>query len=126
MAGILTGSHPVNLKLQRDLHVLVKFVEVFCADHHDPKAIHSIPLRMHNLPEMESRQVHLCPQCTKLLQHAMVKRVNCTMSPKPACKRCPRHCYAPVYRQQMREVMRYSGRKLVLSGRLDYLWHLLF
>jgi len=41
------------------------------------------------------------------------------------CKHCPEHCYAPRYRAQIREVMRYSGPRLVLRGRLDYLWHLL-
>jgi hypothetical protein len=34
--------------------------------------------------------------------------------------------YHPQYWQRIREVMKYSGRKLVLSGRLDYLYHLLF
>jgi hypothetical protein len=48
------------------------------------------------------------------------------MDPKPACKHCPQHCYAPRYRDEIREVMRYSGRKLVMSGRVDYLVHLLF
>jgi hypothetical protein len=48
------------------------------------------------------------------------------MDPKPACKHCPSHCYHPDYRKRIREVMRYSGRNMVLGGRLDYLYHLLF
>ena len=55
-----------------------------------------------------------------------MKRSRCPLDPKPACKHCPVHCYHPTYRQNIREVMRYSGRRLVLSGRLDMLYHLLF
>lgn len=126
MSEALARTDSVNHKLQRDLNVLVKFVELYCRDHHPAESRKRLLLRTHNVAELEARDVHVCPACAKLLQHGMVKRANCTMSPKPACKRCPRHCYAPVYRQQMKDVMRYSGRKLVLMGRLDYLWHLLF
>jgi hypothetical protein len=48
------------------------------------------------------------------------------MDPKPMCKHCPSHCYRPSYRARIREVMKFSGRKMVLSGRLDFLLHLLF
>ncbi|NLX20763.1 MAG: hypothetical protein GXY55_03705 [Phycisphaerae bacterium] len=48
------------------------------------------------------------------------------MNPKPMCKHCPKHCYHPRYRQAMREIMRYSGRGMVLSGQFDYLFHLFF
>ena len=69
-----------------------------------------------------SRQ--LCPACRKLLAHAFVQRSHCPLDPKPACKKCPTHCYAPKYRAQIREVMKYSGRRLGLRGRLDYLFGL--
>jgi len=68
----------------------------------------------------------LCPQCTKLLHHAFVKRTACPRDPKPQCKDCPTHCYAKVYREQIREVMRFSGMRLLLRGRIDYLFHLFF
>jgi hypothetical protein len=48
------------------------------------------------------------------------------MNPKPMCKHCPNHCYHPTYRAKIREVMQFSGRKLLLGGRVDYLLHLLF
>lgn len=72
------------------------------------------------------RSVRLCRECERLLAHAFVKRANCPLEPKPACKQCHEHCYHPVYRSRIREVMRYSGRRMILSGRLDYLVHMLF
>ena len=74
---------------------------------------------------IHGKPLHLCAACTKLLSHSFVKRRSCPLDPKPACKRCPTHCYAPFYRAQIREVMKVSGRKFVLRGRLDYLLHLL-
>jgi hypothetical protein len=47
------------------------------------------------------------------------------MNPKPMCKHCPSHCYAPMYRAQIRRVMKYAGIKLLMRGRVDYLLHLL-
>ncbi len=72
------------------------------------------------------RAVALCPECSQLLKHALVKRSHCPLDPKPACKHCPDHCYHASYRAAIRDVMRYSGRKMLLGGRLDYLYHLLF
>lgn len=39
------------------------------------------------------------------------------------CKHCPDHCYYPTYREQIRKVMAFSGRQMVVRGRLDYLDH---
>jgi hypothetical protein len=36
------------------------------------------------------------------------------------------HCYRPDYRQKVREIMRFSGKYLLLRGRLDLLWHYFF
>ena len=51
---------------------------------------------------------------------------TCPMSPKPSCKHCPSHCYHPTCRARIREVMKFSGRRLVMTGRLDLLFHVLF
>jgi len=71
-------------------------------------------------------ELPLCKDCQRLLMHAFTKRSTCPMNPKPACKHCPNHCYHPTYREQIRQVMKFSGRKLVMSGRLDLLVKLLF
>jgi hypothetical protein len=56
----------------------------------------------------------------------MEKRRRCPLDPKPSCKNCHIHCYSKEYRAQIREIMAFSGRRLILRGRLDYLWHYLF
>ena len=112
--------------LERDLKTLALFISIYCRHRHQtvPKA--PAQMRIHNVAAIAGRPVELCDDCTKLLIHAFVKRTNCPMDPKPQCKHCPSHCYAPKYRAKIQEVMRFSGKKLLYGGRLDYLFHLLF
>lgn len=112
--------------LHRDLKTLADFIRVYCRSKHPDAFKAPTTLRTHDVEAICGKPLLLCPSCRKLLAHGFTKRTHCPMEPKPACKRCPDHCYHPTYRRQIREVMKYSGRKLVLSGRLDYLVHLLF
>jgi hypothetical protein len=115
-----------NDRLKRDLKTLALFIRIYCRSKHAQRPKSPVRLKTHNIETIARGPVELCPECTKLLAHDFVKRSRCPMNPKPACKHCPSHCYHPDYRARIREVMKYSGRHLVLSGRLDYLFHLLF
>ena len=117
---------PADKKLLRDLKTLTRFIAIYCRYRHAATDKLSVQLKTHDVTTLARGQLTLCADCTRLLAHALVKRSHCPLDPKPACKHCPRHCYHPKYRAAIREVMRYSGRKLVLSGRLDYFIHLLF
>lgn len=119
-------ERPLPRKVRKDFKTLATFVELFCHDLHGEQPQAAMELKVCPPEQVMGRPVLLCPECRRLLAHAFVKRLNCPMDPKPACKHCPKHCYHPTYRQQMRAVMRHSGRKLVLSGRIDYLLQLLF
>ena len=55
--------------------------------------------------------------CQKLPRYCQVTYVP--LCPKPMCKKCVTHCYAPGYREKVRQVMRFSGMYLVKHGRLD-------
>jgi len=110
----------------RDLKTLALFISIYCRYKHPEAEKSPVQLKTHDVQTIAGRPVNLCMSCRKLLAHAFVKRSRCPMDPKPACKHCPSHCYHPTYRAQIREVMRYSGKRLLLSGRLDYLFHLLF
>jgi hypothetical protein len=120
-----TKAKPNNAKLLRkDLRTLALFIRIYCHARHPAQT--PVNMKGFDLKEITGKPLDLCPDCTKLLHHAFIKRQHCPYDPKPACKHCPSHCYAQNYRQQIREVMRFSGRKLLLSGRLDYIFHLIF
>ncbi len=56
----------------------------------------------------------LCPPCTDLLQYATTRLERCKFGEnKPTCKKCPIHCYRPQEQEQMREVMRWAGPRMI-------------
>ncbi len=91
-----------------DVKVLETFIGVYCRGKH------------------RSRKGELCHDCAELLGYARARRLRCPLDPKPACKHCPTHCYAKKQLAAIREVMAYSGARLLLRGRLDLIWHYFF
>ncbi|GFO58912.1 hypothetical protein GMST_12370 [Geomonas silvestris] len=95
-------------KEHNDIKVLKAFIGTYCRGKHG------------------SAKGELCPECTGFLAYAELRRRKCPLDPKPACKHCPIHCYSKERRALIREVMSYSGRRLMLRGRLDLVWHYFF
>jgi hypothetical protein len=126
MTCIAIDSETMSKELRKDLKTLALFIDLYCRCRHTTSDRTPADLKVYDVPAIAGRPIVLCEQCRKLLTHAFIKRAHCPMEPKPACKHCPNHCYHPTYRAQIREVMRYSGKKMLLAGRLDYLFHLLF
>jgi hypothetical protein len=93
---------------EKDQFILEQFVNIYCEGKH------------------EASNGQLCADCDDLLSYSLQRLQRCPQDPKPACKHCEIHCYKPVYRDRIRDVMRYSGKRLLLRGRLDLLWHYLF
>jgi hypothetical protein len=117
-----TETRPV--KVQQDLRTLATFIQIFCKGKKHPGR-ELVALKGFDTSDLSRKPLHLCPACTKLLHHAIIKRTHCPYDPKPQCKDCTTHCYSKAYRAQIREVMRYSGWRLLLTGRVDYLYHLI-
>ncbi len=44
---------------------------------------------------------------------------------KPACKRCPIHCYKPDMREKIRNVMRWAGPRMIIYDPIAAIRHLL-
>jgi hypothetical protein len=106
---------------KRDIGLIGKFVEVYCAGKH--AATERDPLQ---LPAGLGERI-ICPDCASFLEYAVTKRLNCPLeAEKPSCKHCRIHCYDRPRREKMREIMSYAGRRLMLRGRLDYVWHYFF
>ena len=67
----------------------------------------------------------LCPQCQALLDYAHQRLERCKFGEdKPSCTRCPVHCYKPAMREQIRQVMRYSGPRMLLHDPIMAIRHL--
>src|SRR5215207_6737576 len=125
MLTVIEAPSRESKEMLKDLKTLALFIDLYCRYKHADLPRTQASLRTHDVKAIAGKTIVLCPECTKLLAHAFVKRSHCPMHPKPMCKHCPNHCYHPSYRAQIREVMKFSGKKLLFAGRLDYLFHLL-
>lgn len=68
----------------------------------------------------------LCGECRDLKDYALKRLSYCRFGEgKTACSNCPVHCYKPVYRQKIKEVMRYAGPWMILYHPVYSIKHLL-
>lgn len=74
-------------------------IDMFCRDHH---------------PARRVDDASLCDDCRSLHDYAMHRIEKCPYCPdKPTCANCAIHCYKPDRREQVREVMRYAGPRML-------------
>jgi hypothetical protein len=118
-------ASPLTRGEGKDLKTLALFTAVWCKAKHatgkepfivSDESLHGIGLERYRL----------CEGCREFLAYALDRRIKCPLDPKPTCKHCHLHCYRPGHRERVREIMRFSGRHLLLRGRLDLLWHYFF
>ena len=68
----------------------------------------------------------LCPECKKLCEYAQARSEHCPfMEEKTFCANCRVHCYKPDMRECIREVMRFSGPRMIWYHPGMALWHLI-
>lgn len=67
----------------------------------------------------------LCSECDRLNTYAQRRLSSCKFGEnKPTCERCPIHCYAPQMREKIREVMRFSGPRMIYRSPILAIHHL--
>ena len=111
-------------KKRKDVRVLADFVRIFCREQHGSATRSQFEIKDGRLQE-ELANLELCAECAHLLEHGVAKLSLCPYEPKPTCRKCAAHCYAPGYREKVKKVMRFSGMYLVKRGRVDILLHYL-
>lgn len=85
-------------------------IALYCRDRHEPEP---------------SGSSGLCPDCSELLDYATTRLRDCRYgADKPTCAKCTTHCYRPLMRERVREVMRYSGPRMLRRHPLLALAHL--
>ena len=83
-------------RLKRERHTIQAMINIYCRENHHP-------------PEL------LCIECQELYAYAMQRIEKCPFqAEKPACSKCPIHCYKPNMREKVRCVMRYSGPRMLI------------
>ena len=93
-----------DTKLRNERTVVSTMVRVYCRG------------QGHNHP--------MCAECAELLAYAEERIAACPFAAdKPFCSRCRVHCYEPVMRDKIRQVMRYSGPRMLIYHPVAALRH---
>jgi hypothetical protein len=117
--GYEAGSMPFfDKRIQKDVQILSEFIYVYCTEKHAGEELYAAEAKGRVGRHLEKISFQYCKNCRRLLLHAVSKRVLCPHDPKPSCRKCETHCYGKEYREKIREVMRYSGMRLIARGRL--------
>lgn len=67
----------------------------------------------------------LCDECKELLEYSNSRSDKCPfMETKTFCSNCPVHCYKPSMREKIREVMRFSGPRMIFYHPVMAIRHL--
>ncbi len=92
--------------IEREKETIRKMVEIYCWKRHG------------------SERGELCPECESLLRYAFQRLDLCPFGEKkPTCKKCPVHCYKPDMKLKVKEVMRFSGPRLLIYDPFGWLLH---
>lgn len=94
-----------NIRINRESKTIEKMIEVYCNDHH---------LSDHGL----------CTECKKLLEYSKMRLYNCRYGEnKTVCGKCPTHCYKKEMRDKIKDVMRYSGPRMIFIHPILTTWY---
>ena len=86
----------VESKRQREKETVSFMIRLYCKKKHGTKQ-------------------GLCPECAALDEYARMRSDKCPfMESKTFCSNCKVHCYKPEMREKIREVMRFSGPRMML------------
>lgn len=100
-------SQKIAEKRDREKKVIGQMIAIYCHKKH-------------------GRREGLCPDCQQLFDYAQARSRRCPfMETKTFCSACEVHCYEPKMRDKIREIMRYSGPRMLLYHPLLLLKHML-
>ena len=84
----------VQSKREREKETVSLMISIYCRKRHGSKT--------------------LCPDCAALDTYARQRSDKCPfMETKTFCSNCKVHCYKPDMREKIREVMRFSGPRMI-------------
>jgi predicted amidophosphoribosyltransferase len=94
-------------KRNKEQEVVTKMVLIYCRGHRHATS-------------------RFCPDCQSLLEYAVERIERCPfMETKTFCSTCPVHCYQEDMRAKIKDVMRYSGPRMLYHHPILAVRHLI-
>jgi len=102
----------VGRRISRERKTIAAMIEMYCRGKHGGT-------------RRRSARGGLCAECAALLEYAKRRLDRCRFGEeKPTCGRCPAHCYRPVEKADIIDVMRYSGPRMIVRHPVLAIRHL--
>ena len=100
----------IEKKRQKEQRVVEEMIRLYCRKKHSKE---------------ERQEGQMCPECQRLSDYAKQRSQKCPfMKEKTFCANCKVHCYKPEMREKIRQVMRFSGPRMMLYHPVLAIWHL--
>ncbi len=97
--------HSAEKKRQQEKQLVSQMIALYCRKKHHSKR-------------------GLCPACAQLNTYANLRSDKCPfMETKTFCSNCKIHCYRPDMQQRIREVMRFSGPRMIFHHPIIAIHH---
>ena len=97
----------IETKREKEKKMVSQMIALYCKKQHHTKA-------------------GLCEECAALDNYARERSDKCPfMETKTFCSNCKVHCYNPMMRQQIRQVMRFSGPRMIFYHPIAAMHHMI-
>lgn len=95
-------------RVEHEKQVIKLMIEIYCKKKHKCKD-------------------NLCNECKELLEYAHLRLSHCRFGDdKTTCGKCKIHCYKKDMCEKVKEVMRFSGPRLILYKPIELIKHTLY
>lgn len=95
-------------RVENEKQVIKLIIEIYCKKKHGSKDC-------------------LCEECNELLNYAHFRLSHCKFGDeKTTCGKCKIHCYKKDMRAKVKEVMKFSGPRLLVYKPLELIKHMMY
>ena len=95
-------------RIEREKKTITLMIDIYCQKKHGNK------------------KDELCEECKELLEYAHKRLSFCKFGEnKSTCSRCPIHCYKKDMKEKVKEVMKFSGPRLIIHNPIELVRHAL-
>ncbi|MGN0144637.1 MAG: nitrous oxide-stimulated promoter family protein [Clostridium sp.] len=95
-------------RVEHEKEVIKLMIEIYCKKKHGKKDC-------------------LCEECEELLNYAHLRLSRCKFGDeKTTCGKCKIHCYKKDMRAKIKDVMRFSGPRLIVYKPVELIKHMMY
>ena len=95
-------------RIEREKKTIALMIDIYCQRKHGNK------------------KGELCDECKELLEYAHKRLSFCKFGEnKSTCSRCPIHCYKKDMKEKVKDVMKFSGPRLIVHNPIELVIHAL-